>query len=134
MSGFTVEEGLAYFGAVLYDQSLVVENLTLGLFTNLPGTLTLSSVWPNVTQASGAGYAEIPLTPGTFVVDAFGVVTYPQQQWTATGDWAADVQGYYIRNQAAGFPQLVHVQYRDDGGFPMTDGQIYTVDLSVDTS
>ena len=133
MAGITVNEGLSYFGNVLY-KGATQENLTLGLFTNAAGTLTETSAWAAVTQPSGTGYAEITLVQGTFVVSADGTVTYPQQQWTATADWTGgDIQGFYIRNNN-GTPVLVHVQERDSGGFPMTTGRIYTVDLSVDSS
>lgn len=132
MAGFTVDEGLSYFGNIIYKAG-TQETYTLGLFTNAPGGLTQASAWAAVTQPTGTGYAEITLVAGTFVVSATGVVTYPQQQWTASDTWNADVQGYYVRNNNAS-PVLVHVQYRDDGGFTMTDGKIYTVDLGVDTS
>lgn len=133
MAGITVNEGLSYFGNILY-KGATQEDLTIGLFTNAAGSLTETSTWSNVTQPSGTGYAEISLSQGTFVVDANGTVTYPQQQWTAGADWTGgDVQGYYIRNNNAS-PVLCHVQERDDGGFAMTNGRIYTVDLSVDSS
>ena len=133
MPGFTVNEGLSYFGNVLY-KGATQENLTLGLFTNAPGALTQSSAWAAVTQPSGSGYAEIALVQGTFTVSALGVITYPQQQWTAGDNWTGgNIQGYYIRNNNAS-PVLVHVQYRDDGGFSMLTGRIYTVDLDIDTS
>ena len=133
MAGITVNEGLSYFGNVLY-KGATQENLTIGLFTNAAGTLTETSTWSAVTQPSGSGYAEIALVQGTFTVDANGTVTYPQQQWAAGDDWTGgDIQGYYIRNNNAS-PVLVHVEYRDSGGFSMTTGRIYTVDLSVDSS
>ena len=132
MAGFTVDEGQEYIANVVY-KAATQETYTLGLFTNAAGTLTTSSAWAAITQPTGAGYAEITLVAGTFVVDAAGETTYPQQQWTATGDWTGTVQGYYIRNNN-GSPVLVHVQYRDDAGFEMLTGRIYTVDLSVDTS
>ena len=133
MPGITVNEGLSYFGNVLY-KAATQETYTLGLFTNAAGTLTATSAWAAVTQPSGSGYAEITLVAGTFVVSADGTVTYPQQQWTAGDDWTGgDIQGYYIRNNN-GSPVLVHVQERDDGGFTMLTGRLYTVDLSVDSS
>ncbi len=133
MAGITVNEGLAYIGGVLYTGA-TQEDLTIGLFVNAAGTLTATSEWADVTQPAGAGYAEIALVQGTFVVDTDGTTTYPQQQWTATANWTGgDVQGYYIRNNN-GSPVLLHVEYRLNGGFAMTNGRIYTVDLSVDTS
>ena len=132
MAGITVNEGLSYLGNVIYKAG-TQETYTLGLFTNAVGALTETSTWSSVTQPSGTGYAEITLVAGTFTVDANGTVTYPQQEWTATADWTGTVQGYYIRNNN-GTPVLVHVQYRDDGGYEMLTGRLYTVDLSVDTS
>ena len=133
MAGLTVNEGLSYIGNVLYKGS-TQETFTLGLFTNTTGTLTASSEWADITQPSGTGYAEITLVAGTFVVSADGTVTYPQQSWTAGADWSpGDVYGYYIRNNN-GTPVLIHIQYRDQGVFTMTDGKVYTVDLGIDTS
>jgi len=132
MAGFTVNEGLSYIGNVLY-KAATQETFSLGLFTNAPATLTQTSAWAAITQPTGSGYAEKTLVAGTFTVSAAGVVTYPQEQWTAGDTWSADVQGYYIRNNNAS-PVLIHVQYRDDGAFTMTNGKIYTVDLGVDTS
>lgn len=133
MAGFTTNEGLEYLGTIIY-KGATQENLTLGLFTNITGDLTTASEWADVTQPTGTGYAEVSLVQGTFVVSATGVVTYPQQSWTATDDWTSgDVYGYYIRNNA-GTPILLHVQYRDDGVFTMTEGRRYTVDLGIDTS
>ena len=133
MAGFTVDEGLAYLGNALYKGS-TQEDLTMGLFTNVGGDLDETAVWTDVTQAVGSGYAEITLVQGTFVVSATGVVTYPQQTWSAAADWTTgDVYGYYIRNNN-GTPVLLHVQYRDLGVFQMTNGSVYTVDLDIDTS
>jgi len=133
MAGFTVDEGQNYIANVIY-KAATQETYTLGLFVNAAGTLTTGSVWANVTEPSGAGYAEITLVAGTFTVDSGGEVTYPQQQWTATGDWSGgSIQGYYVRNNNAS-PKLIHVQYRDDAGFDMLTGRIYTVDLGVITT
>lgn len=133
MAGFSPNEGLNYLGNIIY-KGATQENLTLGLFTNVTNDLTALSVWADVTQPSGSGYAEISLTQGNFVVSAAGVITYPQQSWTAGDDWSpGGVYGYYVRNNA-GTPKLLHVQYRDDGIFTMTTGKVYTVDLGIDTS
>lgn len=132
MPGFTVNEGLSYLAGLNFKGE-TQENLSLGLFTNAAGTLTQASAWADITQPTGTGYAEISLIQSTFAVAPDGVTTYPQQQWGATADWTGTVQGYYVRNNNAS-PVLVLVQYRDDGGFEMTTGRIYTVDLSVDTS
>ena len=133
MPGITVDEGKNYIGNVLH-KGATQENVTLGLFTNASGTLDTTSQWSDITQPSGSGYAEISLTQGNFVVSATGVITYPQQSWTASADWSpGDVYGYYVRNNA-GTPILLYIQYRDDGVFSMTDGQVYTVDLGIDTS
>lgn len=133
MAGFTVNEGRSYLANVLYKDA-ANETYTLGLFTNAPATLTTSSAWAAVTQPAGSGYAEITLVAGTFTVDANGTVTYPQQQWTAGDTWTGgDVQGYYVRHNNAS-PVLVHVQYRDEGGYTMNNGKEYIVDLDIDTS
>jgi hypothetical protein len=133
MAGFSPNEGLNYLGNIIY-KGATQENLTLGLFTNVTDDLTETSVWADVTQPSGSGYAEVSLTQGTFTVAADGFVTYPQQSWTANADWSpGTVYGYYVRNNA-GTPKLLHVQYRDGGAFDMTLGRVYTVDLGIDTS
>ena len=134
MAGLTVNEGLNYIASLIYPTATRYD-LTIGLLTNAAGTLSETSAWADITQPSGTGYAEIALTNGNFSVDAQGDVTYsPQLQWTAGSDWTGgDITGYYIRNQNAS-PVLVHIEYRDSGSFPMTNGRIYTVDLTVDTS
>jgi hypothetical protein len=131
MAGFSPDEGLNYLGNVIYKGG-TQEDLTLGLFTD--SDLDTSSVWADVTEPSGTGYAEISLVQGTFTVSAAGVVTYPQQIWTASDDWSpGDIYGYYVRNNNA-TPKLLHVQYRDDGVFTMSTGRLYTVDLGIDTT
>jgi hypothetical protein len=132
MAGFTANEGQSYIANVVY-KAATQETYTLGLFVNAAGVLTETSVWANVTQPSGGGYAEITLVAGSFTVDGLGVTTYPLQSWTATGDWDADVYGYYIRNNNA-TPKLVHVEYRPGGAFTMLAGRTDQVDLSTDTS
>lgn len=130
MAGFTVNEGLDYIASVVYAAGST-STLKLGLFTNVAGDLGLTSQWADVTQPSGSGYAEIDLATGSFSVTD-GVVTYPQQSFTASSDWSpGDVYGYYVRT-ASGI--LVHAQYRDDGVFQMTEGRVFTVDLGIDTS
>lgn len=131
MAGFTTNEGLAYIGGLIYTGD-TRQDLTLGLFTN--SSLDETSVWADVTQPSGSGYAEVSLSTGSFGVSADGTVTYPQQTWIAGADWSpGTVYGYYIRNDA-GTPALVHVEFRAEGAFEMTNGKVYAVDLSVDTS
>ncbi len=133
MAGFTVDEGLSYIGNVLYKGS-TQEDLTLGLFTNIEGDLDETAVWTDITQPTGSGYAEVTLVQGTFVVSSEGIITYPQQSWTAGADWSpGDVYGYYIRNNN-GTPVLLHLQYRDLGIFTMTNGKVYSVDLGIDTA
>lgn len=132
MAGFTVNDGLEYFGNVLYKEA-TQETYTIGLFVNLPGIITTSSTWASITEPAGSGYAEITLVSGTWVVTG-DVITYPIQTWTAGDTWSGgDVQGYYIRNNNAS-PVLVHAQYRDEGGFSMSSGDLYEVDLSIDSS
>lgn len=131
MPGITVDEGRTYFGNILYKGG-TQEELTLGLFTNAAGTLTATSVWADIAQPTGTGYAEIDLSQATWV-NTNGILTYPQQQWTAAADWNLPVQGYYVRNRNAS-PVLVHIEYRNDGGFTMLNGRIYTVDTSIDSS
>ena len=133
MAGFTTQEGLEYLGTIIY-KGATQQDLTMGLFTNVVDGLIGASVWADVVQPSGTGYAEIALTQGNFTVSSAGIVTYAQQQWIAEDDWSpGDVYGYYIRNNA-GTPVLLHVQYRDDGVFTMTTGRVFSVDLSVNTS
>ena len=133
MAGFTVDEGLSYISNLVH-KGTTQEDLTIGLFVDATGVLTQTSVWTDVNEPAGSGYAEIALVQATFVVDAFGTTTYPQQSWTAAADWSpGGVFGYYVRNNN-GTPVLLYVQYRDDGIFNMTNGKVYTVDLGIDTS
>jgi hypothetical protein len=132
MAGITPVEGQDYIAEVLYSQGTAVQSYTMGLFVNTTGVLTVSSAWADVTQASGAGYAEKPLTPGTFTISTGGVATYPSQSWIATGSWALPVYGYYIRTQE-GTPRILHFEYSPNGSRVMDDGDIYSVDLSTNT-
>ena len=132
MAGITPLEGQDYIAEVLYEQSTLVEDLTLGLFVNVTGNLTESSAWADISQASGGGYAEIPLTAATWTISSGGVATYPSQSWIATANWAAPVYGYYIRTQEI-TPRLKHFEYSPNGSRVMSDGNVYTVDLSTNT-
>ncbi len=131
MAGITPEEGQDYIAEVLYSQDVSPQTLTLGLFTNSAGALTETSLWANVSQPTGTGYAEVTLTAGSWGVASGGVSTFPQQSWTAGADWSADVTGYYIRT-GEGTPRLLHFEY---GSAPrtMSTGNVYIVDLSTDT-
>lgn len=131
MAGITPLEGQDYIAEVLYPQSLVAQTLILGLFTNTSGALTESSVWANINEPTGAGYAEITLSTGSWTVNSGGVSTYPQQVWTATADWNLPVYGYYVRTDE-GTPRIKHFEY-NVGARTMSNGNVYTVDLSTDT-
>lgn len=132
MAGITPLEGQDYIAEVLYEQSTTPQNITLGLFVNTTGTLTESSVWANITQASGGGYAEIAFTPGTFTISSGGVATYPSQSWIATANWASAVFGYYVRTQEV-TPRILHFEYSPNGSRVMENEDIYTVDFSSNT-
>ena len=132
MAGFTPTEGQDYIAELMYSQDVTASNLELGLFVNATGVLTVSSAWADVNQASGTGYSERSLTPASWSIAPGGVATFPQESWTATADWAADVYGYYIRT-TEGTPRLLHVEYAPSGARSMTTGNQYTVDLSTNT-
>lgn len=132
MAGITPNEGQDYIAEVLYSQGTTPQNLTLGLFTNTTGNLTATSTWANITQPTGTGYSETNLTAGSWSVASGGVATYPQASWVAGADWSADVYGYYIRTQE-GSPRILHFEYSTEGARPMTEGNVYTVDLSTNT-
>lgn len=132
MTGITAYEGTQYIGNVLY-KGATQEDLYLGLFT-APAVPNTSTEWGDITQPSGTGYAEIQLTTGNFTVSALGVVTYPQQVFTAGDDWSpGSVYGYYIRNDA-GTPVILHMELLNSPPFQMTAGRKIAIDLSVDTS
>ena len=131
MAGLSVDEGREYFAGLLYKGN-TQETLVLGLFT-APTAPTVATTWADITQPSGAGYAEITLVEATWTVSSLGVATYPQQTWTATADWSpGDVVGYYIRNNNA-TKVLIHTE-NGPNVFPVYDGNVYTVDLSIDTA
>lgn len=132
MAGITPTEGQDYIAEVLYSQGTAPQDLSLGLFVNTAGVLTESSAYADITQASGSGYAEISLTAGSWSIATSGVATYPSQSWIATGDWAADVYGYYIRTMEA-TPRVLHFEYSPNGARTMENGNVYTVDLSSNT-
>jgi len=132
MAGITPTEGQDYIAEVLYSQDTSPETLLLGLFTNVTDDLTSSSVWADVTVPTGTGSDEITLTAGSWSIASGGVATFPQQSWVADGDWTGDVYGYYLRTQEV-TPRIVHFEYSTTGAREMTDGNVYTVDLSTNT-
>jgi hypothetical protein len=129
VAGITTNEGQAYIAEAVYKKLGL--DLAMGLFVNSAG-LSVSSVWANITQPTGGGYAEKSLVSATFSVAAGGVTTYPLQTWTASGGTIAPaVYGYYIRTVEA-TPRLVHFEF-NSGPRTVADGDLYTVDLSTDT-
>lgn len=131
MAGITPLEGQDYIAELIYPQDLVAQTLLMGLFTN--SSLTEASVWANINEPTGGGYAEITLATGSFVVASGGVTTYPQQSWTASADWSpVDVYGYYVRTDE-GTPRILHFELNPQGARTMTTGNQYTVDLSTNT-
>ena len=129
MAGITTNQGQAYIAEAVYKKLGL--DLAMGLFTNNAG-LSVSSVWANITQPTGGGYAEKSLVAATFTVAAGGVTTYPVQTWTASGSSISpEVYGYYIRT-VEGTPRLLHFEF-NSGARTITDGDVYTVDLSTDT-
>ena len=132
MAGITPTEGQDYIAQVIYSQETAPQDLTLGLFVDAAGVLLEAAAWADINQASGAGYAEINLTAGSWTVATSGVATYASQSWIATGDWVADVYGYYIRTQE-GTPRILHFEYSPNGARTMANGNVYTVDMSANT-
>ena len=132
MAGITPDEGQDYIADVLYSQAVAPQVLTMGLFTNATGVLTETSVWADITQASGTGYSENTLTAGSWTVSPGGVATYATQSWIAGANWVADVYGYYVRT-GEGTPRLLHFEYSPNGARTMTTSDIYSVDPSSNT-
>lgn len=132
MAGITPNEGQDYIAEVLYPKDVVPQDLIIGLFVNTTGILTETSVWTDVTQASGTGYAEITFTDGNWSVASGGVATYPSTSWIAGASWAAAVYGYYVRT-GEGTPRLLHFEYSPNGSRLMTENDVYTVDPSSNT-
>lgn len=129
MAGITTNEGQSYVAEAVYKKLGL--DLKMGLFTNNAG-LGISSVWSNISQPSGGGYAEKSLTSGSFSVASGGVTTYAKQTWTASGGAISPaVYGYYIRTDEA-TPRLLHFEF-NNGPRTVADGDIYSVDLSTDT-
>lgn len=129
MAGITPNEGQSYIAEAVYKKLGL--DLKIGLFTNT-GSLSISSVWANITQPSGGGYAEKDLTAGSFTVGAGGVTTYASQVWTASGSTITpDVYGYYVRTVEA-TPRILHFEFNTSPR-TISDGDTYTVDLSTDT-
>lgn len=93
----TPEEGQQSVG---FDAS-VNSNFThtLRLYTNTIGTLSVTSVLADVTEAvigTHPGYAAVILDNTNYSVSADGVITYsPSEIFVATGAWA-NVTGAYI--------------------------------------
>lgn len=129
MAGITTNEGQSYIAEAVYKKLGL--DLKIGLFTNT-GSLSVSSVWANITQPTGGGYAEKDLDAASFTVAAGGVTTYAVQTWTASGSTITPaVCGYYIRTVES-TPRLVHFEFNTS---PRTiaDGDSYRVDLSTNT-
>lgn len=132
MAGITPVEGQDYIAEVLYSQDASPGTLLMGLFTNVTDDLTVASEWGDISEPSGSGYSEMTLTPGSWNVASGGVATFPQINWVASADWAGDIYGYYVRTQE-GTPRVLHFEYSTTGAREMTEGNVYTVDLSTNT-
>jgi hypothetical protein len=99
-------EGLDYVAGRVYGS-----HLSLVAYTNAANSLGSSTVYANLTQPTGGGYAPIALD-GTWSFSA-GTVTYQKAgsnpRWTATGTWSATVNGVAMVDITAG--KIVH--FRD---------------------
>ena len=77
-----------------------IGNLTLRLYTN-SHTLASTDAAAQLTEATGGGYAAIPLTDGSWSLAFTGSIwtaTYAQQTFTCTGPFTTNftAYGYYI--------------------------------------
>jgi hypothetical protein len=127
MAGVTPTEGKTLILQLIYNQDTTDRGagLELGLFTN--PSLSEASVYADITQPTGTGYAVKTLTDGSWTVTA-GEATYAPQTWTAGGDWTGTVWGYYIAAKGT-TNRLLHYQF-DSAGRTIVSGDSYAVDLS----
>jgi len=122
MAGVTPEEGEDF----ILTSYLKAADTFLGLFTNTSG-LGQDSVWADITQQTGTGYAEKTLTAASWTVSA-GEATYADQDFLASaGDWDA-TYGYYIRSAAN---ELIHFEVNASAPVAVADTQTYRVVLSI---
>jgi hypothetical protein len=113
----------------------VYTGLTLILYTNTADSLTDSTLYSNLTQPTGTGYAAVSLSGVWSSAD--GIVSYDHgtpddvifENTHASANWSAPVVGAAIIGGAG--PYLLHFMDAPEAPITMTPGQKFRVDLST---
>ena len=106
-------------------------SLELRAYVNTAGSLTDSTVFADMTEPAGTGYAPITLS-GTYSFTN-GVVTYDDGTpdnplWTAGNNWTGgDVTGSFLTDGV----YVLHFKDLALGATTMTTGTILEIDLST---
>lgn len=120
----TPNEGLDYAAGRVYGS-----HLTLVAYTNAADSLGPATVYANLSQPSGGGYAPIVLD-GTWSY-LNGTVSYLKAglppRWTATGVWSSTVVGTAMVDALAG--KVLHFK---DNAVPFTaaNGRVLEIDIT----
>ncbi len=118
-------QGLDYAAARVYGA-----HLSLVAYTNAAGSLGDASVYADLVQPTGGGYAPITLD-GTWSFSN-GTVSYVKSgadpRWTATGAWSNTVRGVAMVDIAQ--QKLLH--FRDNGtAFVAANLKVLEVDITT---
>ena len=109
----------------------VYTGLDLRAYVNTANSLTTATVFADLTEPTGSGYAPISLA-GVFS-SSNGVVTYDDgtpdsPRWTAGDNWAGgDITGAAITDGT----YVLHFKDLSEGPVTMTTGKVLVVDIST---
>lgn len=134
--------------ALVYAGSGVAISRQLIAYCNTQDSLSDSSVYADLTQPTGAGYAVIPLS-GTWA-SSLGIVTYDHglgsglfnpasgkydpywQNTSPSVNWSLTVTGVAIIATVGGLgPYLLHFMDKPSGGYVMSPSRKLSVNLST---
>ncbi len=110
-------------------------DLWLGLFTG-PASPGLGTVYTDLQEPSGTGYARKTLTDGSWTTSGTNpaIETYAAQTFTAGGTWSnGNVYGYFIATKGAS-PKIISIELTTGGPFSFVNTDAITVTPVINLS
>lgn len=126
MAGILPNEGEALIADLIVNQA---EGLDLILITN--ATIDETTTGASLTQPSGAGYAPVQLSAGSWT-GAADSRSYPQVTFTATGVWTGGVTGYAIVTRTGN--KIVAMELEGSGPYTFAADDTYAVTPTITLS
>lgn len=120
MAGILPNEGEALIADLVINQA---EGLDLILITN--ATIDETTTGASLTQPSGAGYAPVQLSAGSWT-GAADSRSYPKVTFTATGVWTGGVTGHAVVTRSTNKIMGIDLE----GGGPYTFAADDTFDVT----